>query len=191
MIRLKPREKVRIGFNRRLELAPLATLGNLPFRRICKEYGCEITCDEMVMTTSLLRGQLSEFVLLRRHPTETIFSVQLCGSFVDIMTRTVQMLEENFACDFIDINCTCFIDLIYKKGTSCALTRRTIDFERICRSISCLSTHPITLKLRTGILTGENNAHDIISLVKAWKYEHDENHVIDLFTLHGRSKEMR
>ena len=145
----------------------------------------------MAMTTSLLQGQLSEFVLLRRHSAETIFSVQLCGSFVDTMTQTVQILEENFDCDFIDINCACSIDLVYKKGADCALTRRTIDFERICRSISCLSTHPITLKLRTGILTGENNAHDIISLVKSWKYEHDENHVIDLFTLHGRSKEMR
>ncbi|UJR09599.1 hypothetical protein I4U23_013834 [Adineta vaga] len=191
MIRLKPREKVRIDFNRRLYLAPLTTVGNLPFRRICKEYGCEITCGEMAMTTSLLQGQQSEFALLRRHPSEKIFGVQLCGSFVDTMTRTVQMLEENFDCDFIDINCACPIDLVYKKGAGCAITRRTIDFERICRSISCIATHPITIKLRTGILTSENNAHEIISLAKSWKSEHDENHVVDLFTLHGRSKEMR
>ncbi|CAF1179227.1 unnamed protein product [Rotaria sordida] len=191
MIRLKPREKIRIDFNRRLYLAPLTTAGNLPFRRICKEYGCEITCGEMAMTTSLLQGQMSEFALLRRHPSETIFGIQLCGSFVDTMTRTVQLLEENFDYDFIDLNCACPIDLVYKKGAGCALTRRTIDFERICRSVSCLSTHPITIKLRTGIMTGENNAHDIISLAKSWKTEYDENHVIDLFTLHGRSKEMR
>ncbi|CAF3690354.1 unnamed protein product [Adineta steineri] len=191
MIRLKPREKVRIDFNRRLYLAPLTTVGNLPFRRICKEYGCEITCGEMSMTTSLLQGQQQEFALLRRHPSETIFGIQLCGSFVDTMTRTVQMLEENFDYDFIDINCACPIDLVYKKGAGCAITRRTIDFERICRSISCLSTRPITIKLRTGIFTNENNAHEIISLAKSWKSEHDDNHVVDLFTLHGRSKEMR
>lgn len=191
MIRLKPREKVRIDFNRRLYLAPLTTVGNLPFRRICKEYGCEITCGEMAMTTSLLQGQMSEFALLRRHPSETIFGVQLCGSFVDTMTRTVQLLEENFDYDFVDLNCACPIDLVYKKGAGCALTRRTIDFERICRSVSAISTRPITIKLRTGILTNENNAHEIISLAKSWKSPQDENHVVDLFTLHGRSKEMR
>ncbi|CAF3257733.1 unnamed protein product [Rotaria socialis] len=191
MIRLKPREKVRIDFNRRLYLAPLTTVGNLPFRRVCKDFGCEITCGKMALTTSLLQGQISEFALIRRHPSETIFGVQLCGSFVDTMTRTVQMLEENFDYDFIDINAACPIDLVYKKGAGCALTRRTVDFERICRSISCLSTRPITLKLRTGIMTGENNAHEIVSLAKSWKSEHDGNHIIDLFTLHGRSKEMR
>ena len=191
MIRLKPREKVRIDFHRRLYLAPLTTVGNLPFRRVCKDYGCEITCGEMAMTTSLLQGQLSEFALIRRHPSETIFGVQLCGSFVDTLTRTVQLLEENFDYDFVDINCACPIDLVYKKGAGCALTRRSVDFERICRSMSCLSTRPVTVKLRTGIMTNENNAHEVIALANSWKSEHDENHVVDLFTLHGRSKEMR
>ena len=140
LIRLKPREKIRIDFNRRLHLTPLTTVGNLPFRRVCQDFGCEITCGEMAMTTSLLQGQMSEFALLRRHPSETIFGVQLCGSFVDTMTRTVQMLEENFDFDFIDLNCASPIDLVYKKGAGCALTRCLIHFERITRSLSCLST---------------------------------------------------
>lgn len=32
----------------------MANFGNLPFRRICKEYGADVTCSEMVIATSIL-----------------------------------------------------------------------------------------------------------------------------------------
>ncbi|KAI8878100.1 FMN-linked oxidoreductase [Backusella circina FSU 941] len=130
-----------IDFRNKTYLAPLTTVGNLPFRRICKEYGVDITCGEMALSANLLRGQQSEWALTKRHKSEDIFGIQICGSKVEQVTRAAEVLNEEVDVDFIDLNMGCPIDLVFKQT---------------------VTDIPITAKFRIGVKDNVPIAHRII-----------------------------
>ena len=168
LIRLRQSEKKKIDWKGKTYLAPLTTNGNLPFRRICKEYGVDITCSEMAMCTNLLSGQVSEWALLKRHASETIYGVQLCGSYNDTLTKASQLIMENCSVDFIDLNVGCPIDLVFNKGAGCALMTRMDHLQKIVRSLDTLLDIPVTVKIRTGIKEDTFIAHELIPELKNW-----------------------
>ncbi|KAK0422892.1 hypothetical protein QR680_007849 [Steinernema hermaphroditum] len=184
MDREKPRLKIK-ELAGKPYLAPLTTVGNLPFRRLCVDLGCEITCGEMAVATSLLSGSPSEWALVKRHPSEKIFGVQMAGGFADTMTRATQLLVENTEIDFIDINMGCPIELINEKGGGCSLATRHNRLAGVLKAMSkVMGDMPLTVKIRTGIKEGVYTAHNTVAKML-------EECPPQLITLHPRSKEQR
>ncbi|KAH9418564.1 tRNA-dihydrouridine(47) synthase [NAD(P)(+)]-like protein [Dermatophagoides pteronyssinus] len=183
--RPKPLKRT-IDFRGKLYLAPLTTVGNLPFRRICKEFGADITCGEMAVCSSLLEGSSSEWALIRRHSTEDIFGVQLCGSGPDQLARCAQIISNECDVDFIDLNMGCPIDLVYRKGAGCALMERRRKLDNIIYSVTSVTNIPFTLKMRTGVHNGKNIAKNLINSLREWPRNR-----LAMIAIHGRSREQR
>ncbi|KAG8947230.1 tRNA-dihydrouridine synthase 3 [Tulasnella sp. 419] len=131
---MRPQEKKRLHWKGLLYLAPLTTVGNLPFRRLCVDYGAQITCSEMAVATSLLSGSREEWSLVRRLPSERAFGIQVAGSKIAPLTQIAEIFRSEFGLgaegrgtgvDFVDVNCGCPIDLVFKSGAGSA---------RLCQS---------------------------------------------------------
>ncbi|KAN0032430.1 hypothetical protein ACTFIV_006324 [Dictyostelium citrinum] len=183
MTPLKPNEKKRINFENQLILAPLTTVGNLPFRRICKKLGADITIGEMALTTKLLEGTKSELALLKRHPCEDKFGVQICGSYVDTAVKCAEFIENEIDADFVDINSGCPIDLVCNMGAGAALMERPKKVEQLLRGISSHLSCPTTIKIRIGKSEDAPTAHKLIPSLGEWG--------ACAVTLHGRSRAQR
>ncbi|XP_032776786.2 tRNA-dihydrouridine(47) synthase [NAD(P)(+)]-like isoform X1 [Daphnia magna] len=183
IISLKPDEKKKIDWKGKLYLAPLTTVGNLPFRRLCKKLGADITCGEMAMAESLVGGGHQEWALVRKHKSEDLFGVQICGANPYILGKCTQLLEENTEVDFIDLNLGCPIDMVYQKGAGSGLMRRRGPLESSIKTMSQLLKIPFTVKMRMGVYTDHPFAHQLVEKCRDWG--------VSMVTVHGRSREQR
>ncbi|XP_010555252.1 PREDICTED: tRNA-dihydrouridine(47) synthase [NAD(P)(+)]-like [Tarenaya hassleriana] len=183
-LKFHPREKKKlIDVRDKLYLAPLTTVGNLPFRRVCKVLGADVTCGEMAMCTNLLQGQASEWALLRRHSSEDLFGVQICGAFPDTVARAVELIDQECTVDFIDINMGCPIDIVVNKGAGSALLTKPLRMKNIVGVASSIVETPITIKVRTGFFEGKSRIDSLIADIGNWG--------ATAVTIHGRSRQQR
>ncbi|KAJ3011806.1 UNVERIFIED_CONTAM: tRNA-dihydrouridine(47) synthase [NAD(P)(+)]-like protein [Siphonaria sp. JEL0065] len=176
-------------------LAPLTNVGNLPFRRVAKDFGVDITCAEMMLANNLTNFSASEWALVRRHPSEKKFGLQISANNGLGAAKAGEVLStvlfenpgnrhpELAPFDFIDINCGCPIDLVFKAGAGSALMGRRNRLKDIIYGLRRTLPVPISVKLRTGIHDSTNTAHKLIPLVAEWG--------ASAVTLHGRSRQQR
>ncbi|XP_011495465.1 PREDICTED: tRNA-dihydrouridine(47) synthase [NAD(P)(+)]-like [Ceratosolen solmsi marchali] len=182
-IKLRVKERRRIDWKDKVMLAPLTTVGNLPFRRICKEYGADITCGEMAMAPRLLKGMREEWALVKRHECEDIFGVQITGNNPGVLTRCAQLLNDEIEVDFLDLNLACPIDLVYKQGAGCGMLNRPYILESVVQSCNEVLDIPLTVKTRTAVYVDVPIAHTLMPKFKQWG--------VSMINIHGRSREQR
>ena len=168
-----PSKRKLIDFRNKVYIAPLTTVGNLPFRRIMKHYGADITCGEMALADQLLGGKPSEWALLKRHPSEDVFGVQIAAGHADQYTRVAEVLanEQSMDIDFVDLNLGCPIDMVCQKGAGASLMLREKKLKASLEGMLKVLPCPVTIKMRTGWKEDQPIAHEFQPKIQSWQID--------------------
>eukprot|EP01029_Cantina_marsupialis_P005356 TRINITY_DN157983_c0_g2_i1.p1 TRINITY_DN157983_c0_g2~~TRINITY_DN157983_c0_g2_i1.p1 ORF type:complete len:681 (-),score=227.61 TRINITY_DN157983_c0_g2_i1:171-2213(-) len=178
------KEKKKIDWKNKIVISSLTTVGNLPFRRICKDFKADITISEMVLASQILKGQNSDLALLRRHPCEDVFGIQLTANNPVIFGKTCEMLTNECEFDFIDVNCGCPINQVCDRGMGAMYMTRPRRLHATVLTCNNVLNVPLTFKLRTGIDEGKNTTHRLLQKMQIWGG-------VDAVFLHGRTRAQR
>jgi tRNA-dihydrouridine synthase 3 len=169
-------------FEGKVVLAPLTMGGNLPFRRLCTELGAEVTYGEMAVVRKLLGGSPAEFALLKSHPDEPFFGVQLADKKPESLAEGARLAESRGA-RFVDLNCGCPIEEITRRGLGASLLKKPGRLGRLVAAMKQAVSIPVSVKLRLGWHEGEENVSDIAAIC--------EENGADAIAIHGRTRDQR
>jgi len=136
----------------------------------------------MAVVQKLLRGASGEFALLRSHPDEHLFGVQLADKRPDCLAEGARLAESRGA-RFVDLNCGCPINLITGRGMGASLLRKPARLGRLVAAMKAAVKVPVTVKLRTGWHEEKVNVMDVARAC--------EDGGADAITIHGRTREQR
>ncbi|CAK7275094.1 tRNA-dihydrouridine synthase 3 [Sporothrix epigloea] len=216
-----PSEKRRIYFGPETPtLAPLTTQGNLPFRRLCVELGCEVTYSEMALAVDMVAGKQPEWALMKAHtseispprysPSDTTqntvidydnsrdlkFGAQIAANQPWMAIKATEAMTRLLPhLRLIDMNCGCPIDLIYKTGGGSGLLESHNKLERMIRGMNAVSGEvPITAKIRIGVRDNSPTAPKVIERLAFGGLETRERIGAPgcaAITLHGRTRNQR
>ncbi len=101
-------------------LAPLAGYSDLPFRLLCREYGCALACTEMVSAKGLVYQTPDTWRLLETCSRDAPLVVQLFGAQREYLQRAVALLVEQ-GYSLFDLNAGCPVKKVVKTGAGAGL----------------------------------------------------------------------
>ncbi len=150
-----------VQLRNRVVLAPLAGIGNWFVRLQAHRHGAGLAISEMVSSFAVAhRNPRTIEEMLRVHPDEGPVSIQLLGSDPEVM-REAAAVVAGVGPDLIDLNMGCPVPKVFKTGAGAALIADPERAVAIARAAIEGSGLPVTVKLRSGIETGDRSGVDL------------------------------
>lgn len=161
-------------------LAPMAGVTDMPFRRMCKKYGCGFVYSEMVSAKGLFYKDKKTDTLMRLAPEEKPAAIQIFGNDADIIAKVIPDVEKAEPA-IIDINMGCPTPKIVNNGDGSALMKNPLLVGKIIKSAVSAASIPVTVKIRAGWDMNSRNAVEIAKIA-------EENGAAAI-TVHPRTRE--
>jgi len=163
-------------------LAPMAGVTDLPFRKICRNYGAGLTTSEMLTSDTKLWHSSKSHNRLAFEGERAPISVQIAGSEPEQMANAARQCVDRGA-QIIDINMGCPAKKVCRKLAGSALMRDEALVSNILDQVVAAVDVPVTLKMRTGWDTENKNALSIAKIAQSAG--------IQALTIHGRTRSCR
>lgn len=161
-------------------LAPMAGVTDLPFRLICKRFGCGLLYTEMINAKALCYDDANTKKMLNIMDEEHPVAVQIFGSEPEFMGKAAKILND-YPNEILDINMGCPAPKVVKNGDGSALMRNPELAKKVLSSVVENSSKPVTLKIRKGWDDSSVNALEIALIAQEVG--------VDAITIHGRTRE--
>lgn len=169
----------------RLILAPLAGISDLPFRLLCRRFGCELAFIEMINCRSISHKSRKTLQMLDFTPSDNPLGVQLLGcepKFILKGLQTLKELKRQKKCrfDMLDFNAACPAKKVVRRGEGAGLMRDPQLLRDILKLVVNNSTVPVTVKLRSGWDDKSVNAREVAL--------HCQDAGVKAVFIHGRTR---
>jgi tRNA-dihydrouridine synthase B len=164
-----------VSIKNRLVLAPMARVTSLPFRLLCRKYGCGLVSSEMMNANALSRDNNSTMKKAISCDEERPVSMQLFGVNEALILAAAKMLPS----DIIDVNFGCPDYEVVSMGAGSALLKRPEKIRKIIESLVKGQEKPVTAKIRIGHDRDHINAVEIAKII--------ESAGASAITVHGRT----
>lgn len=161
-------------------LAPMAGISDLPYRVICRKFGCGLTVSEMVSAKGLLYKNEKTFAMLRIDKAERPTAIQLFGSVPEELAEAARIVEARGA-DIIDFNMGCPVPKVVNNGEGSALMKTPELAGKILEAMVKAVRIPVTVKFRAGWDKEHRNAVEIVRIA--------ENSGVAAVAVHGRTRD--
>ena len=161
-----------------LILAPMAGVTDLPFRKICKEFGPGLVCTEMVSSKAIYHDDTKTKLLMNTDGEKRPISMQIFGSDEETMGYASKYVSK--IADIVDINMGCPAPKVVKNGDGSKLLLDIEKAEKVIKSVVKNSTKPVTLKIRKG--------WDCNNIVATEFAQMAEKAGVSAITIHGRTR---
>ena len=146
-------------------LGPMAGVTDLPYRVLCRQYGADVTCTEMVSAKAMFYKNRTTEALLARDPQEKVAAVQLFGSEPELMADMAEQLQDRF--DIIDINMGCPVAKVVGNREGSYLMTDMPLAEKIISTMAKRLRVPLTVKFRRGFDESHANTPEFARMAEA------------------------
>jgi tRNA-dihydrouridine synthase B len=160
----------------------MAGVTDLPFRRLCSQFGAGLVVSEMISSNPRLRHSPKTQWRSQHDHEIAPRSVQIAGSEPLQMAAAARYNVERGA-QIIDINMGCPAKKVLKKAAGSALLQHPDLVQDILRAVVDSVDVPVTLKIRTGWDRQNRNAVTIAKIA--------EDAGIAALAIHGRTRACR